>query len=474
MKRTTVCWLAAAAVVLTGLAAAPAAANVYASGLKQTGPNSLSFILNENADLGVTIQVWQVGGGMVYSESLGAKAKGTHTWAWNGSGASPGNVYKVKIVASSSGYSSWTKISTDTPLTNFYSPRGVAVNTNPGSQYFGRVYVSESLGGTCAAGRTVQDGIYILNADLSDAVGQGDNARTGGVAWSTTNSPFRVNVGPDNNVYVCDWSDLHSGLWMGDPDFNTATELLDSTGRDANGMNTTHGSISDFVVEGTGASRKIYTADEDLPSSTSGQRGSIWRYDIGENDSFSGAPSGLLYDDLGTGGNLIFNYYNSLVRANDGTWWYSQDRSGSSTDTLLSLMQISADGSTVLWRSVPDLAANSGADPVRRTRGLAYDPVRNYLALATYNAGKVHIFDPVTKTIITSITTVSNATNRDVAFDAAGNLYIVDNVNERLWVWSPGEGPNSFTTESWFTIPEPSSLAALLLGLPLIAWRRRK
>jgi len=460
--------------VLVG--AGPIWANVYASGLNKTSGMSFNYILNENADNGVQVQVWEVGGGMVYSENLGPQAKGTRSWTWSGTGGQLGKSYKVKVVASDDGYSSWTKTSVDNVFNNFYSPRGVAVNRNPDSQYFGRVYVSESIGGLTAAGRTTQDGLYLLNADLTDAVGQGDIARSGGVAWSTTNSPFRVEVGPDNSVYLSDWSDLHSGLWVGDPDFVSASELLDSTGRDATGMNTTHGSISDFVVEGTGANRKIYTADEDLPSSTSGQRGSIWRYDVGTSTFFTGPPSGILYDDLARG-NLVFNYYNGLIHANDGTWWYSQDRSGGSTDTLHSLMQFSADGSTVLWRSVPDMAANSLADPLRRTRGLAYDPVRNYLALATYNAGKVLIFDPVSKTILATITTASNATNRDVAFDAAGNLYIVDNVNERLWTWSPGEGANSFTTESWFTfdiVPEPSSLAALLLGLPALFIRRRR
>jgi len=454
-------------------AASSAWANVYASGLRQIAPDTASYILNEDADAGVTVEVWKVGGGMVYSENLGAQAKGTHSWTWNGTGYTPGSTYQMKIRASSAGYGTWTKLTTNTTLNNFYSPRGVSVNRNPGSQYFGRIYVSESVGGTTAAGRVTQDGIYMLNADVTDAVGQGNTARNGGVAWSTTNSPFRVEVGPDNNVYLGDWSDLHSGLWMGDPDFVSATELLDSTGRDSTGMNTTHGSISGFVVEGSGAARTIYTCDEDLPSPTSGQRGSIWRYDIGTNSSFSGPPSGLLYDDLGTGGNLIFNYYNDLVRASDGTWWYSQDRSGGSTDYLLSLMQISADGTSVLWKSVPALASNSAADPLRRTRALAWDPVHDWLALATYNAGKVLIFDDDTKTIVATIEMGSTATNRDVAFDAAGNLYVVDNITERLQIWSPPDGPNSFTTDSYFDIvPEPATV--LLLGVPALFLRRRR
>jgi len=463
-------------VLLLVLSTAPAWASVYASGLTQTGMNAFSYILNENADVNVQAQVWQVGGGMVYSQDLGAQAKGTQNWTWNGSGGVIGNSYKIKIVAADDGYAAWTKISTDNSLNNFYSSRGVAVNANQSSQYFGRTYVSEQVGGLTGAGRTTQDGLYLLNADGSDAVGQGDTAKNGGVAWVGASSPWRVLVGPDSNVYVCDWSDAHSGLWMGDGDFNAASEVLDSTGRATSGLNVTHGSISGFLVEGTGAARTIYTIDEDLPLAPTAQRGSIWRYDIGTNALFTGAPSGILYDD-GVA-NKVQNYYNDIVHANDGTWWITEDRSGGTADTLMSLLQISADGSTILWSSIPALASFSINDPLRRTRALAYDPVHNYLALATYNAGQVLIFDPTTKTIVSSFTMGSTATNRDVAFDAAGNLYVVDNTTERMAVWSPGTGANSFTTESWFEfqpVPEPSSMLALLIGVPgLFVYRRRR
>jgi flagellar hook assembly protein FlgD len=83
--------------------------------------SSLSYILNEDANTGVAMQVWQVGGGMVHSENLGGQTKGTHNWAWNGTGYVPGNSYKIKIVASDDGYGGWTKISVDQTSTSFFS-----------------------------------------------------------------------------------------------------------------------------------------------------------------------------------------------------------------------------------------------------------------------------------------------------------------------------------------------------------------
>ncbi len=466
--------LSAGAVLLLAFAAVPAWANVYASRLEQSGINGVSYILNENADVGVTAEVWKVGGGLVYSESLGTQNAGSHSWNWNGSGYVAGDQYTIKIKPSATGYAGWTKISVDNPLNSFYSPRGVDVNRDPGSKYFGRIYVGESAGGSPAAGvirgAPTQDGVYMLNADGTDADGQGNTARAGGVTWGTASSPFRLTVGPENKVYLTDWSDSHSGLWVGDPDFNTAVSVLDNTGRAASGLAANHGSISSVYVEGTGANRVVYTIDEDYPGATN-QRGSLTKYDVGTTaQDYAGLPT-FLYDDLPS--NNVANYYNDLTRDSDGNWWISQDRSGGATDTLMSLMQVSADGQTVLWKSVPGLAANSATDPLRRTRGIAWDPVNDYLALATYNGGKIIIFDDDTKSIIAEIVMASNATVRDVAFDAAGNLYAIDNTTERLAIWSPGGGVNSFATESWFTvIPEPATL--LLFGLPMIAMLRRR
>ncbi len=455
--------------------AAPAWANVYASGLNKTGDKTLSYVLNENASAGVSVQVWETGGGVVYSENLGSQNKGAHSWTWNGTGGKGGKSYTVKVVASSSGYSAWTKTSTDGGLTNFFAPKGVAVNQNQNSQYFGRVYVSNGAAGTST--RATQDGIYMLNADLSDAIGQGNTAKAGGMTWSTAtaNTPYRIEVGPDNKVYVCGYGDAQSGLWMADADFSSAKAVLDNTGANGSGLNATHGSISGFVVEGTGASRKIYTMDEDFGASI----GNILYYNIGNSSVFTGAPSGKLYDDTAAG-DRIANANDDIIHAKDGTWWVSQVRTGNAGDTLMSLMQISADGKSVLWSSVSKLAADASTDPLRRAIGIGYDSLHDLIAVTTYDSGKVLLFNATSKTIVSTLTpsTTTSVSTGDVTFDAAGNVYVVDAFNHQLWTYSPS-GANSYTTQSWFSftnpVPEPASIVALLVGLPgLYLVRRRK
>ena len=124
------------------------------------------------------------------------------------------------------------QISTDGSLLRFPQPRGVAVNTDPASAYFGRVYVANATAGpitvTAYAGtRTAEDGIYLLNSDLSDALQLGDTARTAGLdfATGTTVAPYRLSVGADGNLYVTDWSDTAGSLYVTDPNVAPGTGL---------------------------------------------------------------------------------------------------------------------------------------------------------------------------------------------------------------------------------------------------------
>ncbi len=440
----------------------PAAkANVYPTALGQSvntfNPNdsqdvTLSYILNEDATT-VTIDILNASNSVVRTLN-GGLTKGQQTVIWDGrdnsSSILPDGNYSFRVSTAGAARSAWTLITTtDNELNNFYLPRGVAVNTNADSPYYGRVYVSEggTLDGTTPAtlaGRVMQDGIYTLNADLGDT-GLVTGSHTGNIPWLTNNniSPYKVTVGPDDSVYLMDWSGAHSGMWQAPADLSgTWVEVLDSTGRNAAGLNATHGSISDAYVSGTGADRKVYTIDEDFVP-PGGSTMSILRYDIGTQTTFTGPPSGYAFiDGVGAGpaqGNYIGNNQNAIIRDSTGNFWITQYRitSPGPEDTFPSLTKVDTTGS-VVWDSTTALGGGQSAnDPLRGALGVDFDPVTGLLAIATEQAGGlVYLFDTATLTIVDSFVFGSNR-NTDLAFDAVGNLYVASRSAERLRVWSP-------------------------------------
>jgi hypothetical protein len=296
-------------------------ATPYASGIQLSGASS-SFVLNQG---GANVRVVYDGGAT--EVNLGALAAGTHAFD-----ATLGSTWE--IVCTSYAPAGWTQISDDTlTQSKYYSPHGVAVDTNPMRSSFGQIIVGEGAGGAVGAGgRTTTDGLYIMSADQGDITSQGDAAYGGGIDWATggSSSPMKVEMnrvdssGLDNTIYISDWSDGHSGIWTADAANPSApfNELLDNTGRAASGIvleasgagpGELHGSISSGPwVEGIGANRKMYTVDEDV------RTGNILQYDIGSTTSgYTTAPTDRVTDGAGN----ILNGLMDVVHDEDGSWY---------------------------------------------------------------------------------------------------------------------------------------------------------
>ncbi|MBN1510818.1 MAG: PEP-CTERM sorting domain-containing protein, partial [Phycisphaerae bacterium] len=367
-----------------------------------------------------------------------------------------------------------TQISNDADnASKYYSPRGVAVNRNAGSPNFGRVYVSEAVGGPTASGRTTTDGLYILTADQGDVTGQGDVAWSGGIDWSggtsTYPGPFKVTVAPDDRVFITDFTDVHSGVWTSPADGSgTFNELLDNTGRDSAGLVAgLHGTVPAVWVEGTGADTKMYTLDEDLDLGST--PGSILRYDIGTTQSGYNTPP---VEETGDGTNVILNMRSDLVRDEDGSWWVAQYRSTENAGTP-ALTRWQSGGQAPIY--------NSGADddlPVLYGAygNLAIHDGMNLLAMGGRSGRGIYILDisdPDAPQLVATIAQTGYA--HDVAFDEAGNLYVVSSSSETLRIWSPGGDWLAVTgSDGTFTlIPEPATLALLGLGGLALLRRRR-
>ncbi len=178
-----------------------ARANVYATNLKLNGSTNsptimagqsvtISYILNEPASAGVTITILS-GTTAVRTISVAAGDPGTslgaNTVTWDGKNDAGANVaggdYSFGVTAAATGYGDWTQISSDTNADNqVFESQGIAVNQNPNSFYYGRVFVAVSH---------TPDGVPLgfdkFNADASPA--DEGMFSDGGYPWGDTLGP---------------------------------------------------------------------------------------------------------------------------------------------------------------------------------------------------------------------------------------------------------------------------------------------
>lgn len=456
-------------VLVAGLGLVSAAvATPYASGILDLGGGNYSFVLNQAAD---NVVINRTGDTPL---NLGALPKGTYTFS---QGA--GTAFQIKAYSSTA--PGWTQYSDDTSLTNkFYSARGLAVNRNADSSSFGSIYVSNASAGTTASpARTTAKGLYSLRADQSEII----SGQTGGVAWDTTaSSPWKLHVAPDSRVYIADYSNVNSGVWRAPASLaGNYDEILYNGGRQTSGLvlnpdsTPLHGSIPSVWVEGTGANTKLYTMDEDLPDGLSptgvypDERGDIKRYPIGEGTSYTGAYETITRDGTPSPDGVILNSNMDFVRASDGSFWVTQLRyADSSVIPVLSHWYEGASGPAWVSGGSLNFGATSNAG-----WGVDIDDLHHRLAIAS-QTGKIFILDisdPSNPLLETTLSQVGSAI-RDIAFDAAGNLYSVNSSSEVLRCFSPGGDWLAITgSDGTFNlVPEPASMFLLALGLLL---RRR-
>jgi hypothetical protein len=459
----TVCVAAATIAAL----AVPSLATPYASNVTKTG-TTVSFILNENTDsLKYTIN----GGAPV---SIANTTKGTKTF--NLTSATD----KFSIIAdktAAAGYSipdgtqntslaipsnqgGLSLLSDDaSPFSMYNAPRGVGVSNNPNSGTFGTVYISNGAAGTVGT-RNIGDGLYALNADQTDKFGYGDTAQNplaqdGFAAFSTTSSssPYRLTVAPNGEVYVTDFADSNSNLFRLSSDLTSATYLFQGlTGPAVLPPGQNHGSTAAVYVEGSAATNNlvVYTIDEDLTtaqvtgSGDTADQYSLWKYNLGSGPFPSSVMPTKVLGPLNTAPTLP----EDLDRGADGKFYMSVNAAAATTKLVV------ADASgNILWNSLTASQAapiNSATDILIGLNDIAVSPDQKWLA------GLLNFSDTVVIPLVNGLPDLANrlvvdsgAVNsaRDVAFDAADNIYIVTSGDQRYRVFEPGG--HTISTLTW-------------------------
>jgi hypothetical protein len=469
--RSLVLSLAVAAVAGSTAKAVP-----YASCITNSA-STVTYLLNQNAQ---DVKIIFDGGGPGKTNALGAQTRGVHSFDFTGHTS-----YSIQV--SQSDPQAWVKISDETNynILRYYSPRGVAVNSSTKNMAaFGRIYVANASPGTAGvttppttSQRTTARGLYVVNPDYSDPFGQGTAVRNAGIVFDSStlanrgaNSPWRLTMGKDGKLYVADYSTNTATVYRTDPDLTVNEQVLAGLGAFAN--NTVHTTIGSLIVRGT-------SVDGDLTV----YAGSGWtpfynrvqRYDIGPGVlPWNFAPSAA----LGCPG--ICNVNNVTTDADlapSGRLYTCENRSAGTDADSIRVFDI--DGTTLLWGS---LTALGSPDPLRLSRCVKVSPDGKLLAIITDNNDLR--FLPLDSNGIPSyplMTTIDGTTafgggsaftaGRDVAFDAAGNVYAISSGMEKMVIFSPGGFSVAVTsfdgTSGTFELIKPSSDVTVIASQPI-------
>ena len=437
-------------------------ANIFASELSFDEKN-FSFRLNENAtDVVLTLEK---GNQEVESKSLGALKKGAHSIE----NPFPGTDFDYfSITATAQPVAFPTKISNDDKIFQFYAARGVAVDKTPESPYFGRIYVTNSLGGQCGeegsapakSYRNSSMGVFVLSSDFKDITKQGNEGWLGNVAWGenklNTGSGIyqfplsRPAVAPDGDVFIASTALTSAGVYIMNPAEPAApfVQLFDGPRRNkdngqimAKNKKAVANPVMHCCILGTGKDEVLYTLDRDASKGTIYT--SINQYNIGEATEFpwTTEPSAIFYDDKID--NFMENGCGQIAYDQRGGFFLSQYRANSSW-ARPALLHVNKDGE---WDFN---ISNNGVDAAMQG-GMSITVDGSMIALAT-ESGYVKIWDvEYDKNDVPTLTPkyeinwgVGPAMGID--FDAAGNLYIVSNSYERLMVYSMPKVDNTYTT----------------------------
>lgn len=454
-----------------------ARANVYVTNLRLNGGTNnaavaagggvtINYTLNEAATAGVIV-VFRAGANTIRTLNVaggGAGAlRGTNSVFWDGKDNASNRVsagtYSVSVTAAATGHAGWQQISSDADAGSYvYAPRGIAVNRNTNSIYFGRVFVANSFPGPNAGfvnGDTV--GILKMNADGSLAA-EGQHS-TGGWAWAGDDfSPWKIEVSDDDFVHVNDFTSqgvvLRFDQQIGS---GSQTQVL----RSDNWPSGT-AKLSGPFIAGAGTNAQVWMAD----INTTGSVG-VRRWMASTNGMLATNDLGATIVQAGGGSDMSIAPYDvALDRSNAIYTVQYRDAAGDPEPRVFRFPaydELGTPQTNAAWK------IGSGDDNLRGASGVAVNPDSTRVAVALAGAGfgfgrvggGVKVFNATNGAVITTISPAPYHDHTDVAWDNAGNLYLCDYWDGRWRVYSP-PGTNAATTFALPTIQVAAPTAPVL------------
>ncbi len=247
------------------------------------------------------------------------------------------------------------------------------VDNYPESDYFGRIYVNERAGQP-----NENNGLWIYDQDWNKV---NSTVLRGGL---DLRSPYRVAVAPDGYVFLADWSDPGSGVYVIDPanpegEFTQFFEgTRQSDGLFVNGDYFTGSSSTGIGFVGTGADTKMFAHLEDKGEA-------IYLYNVGQPDGTIAHSWGT--QPIATGVSMANGNVSICEDPTTGGVWISQVRGAGNNNTGTPSFKYLDPNGNVTFNSgdLLDLSGSLGA-------GLAVSPDGKELVLNN-GEGKLEFFN---------------------------------------------------------------------------------
>jgi hypothetical protein len=424
----------------------------------------ISYILNEPASGGVLIKI--LGGtNAVRTISLTAGSpgtlRGTNTVIWDGNGAGsstvPVGVYGVAVTAAAKGYAGWTQTTDDNADGNaVWQGRGIAVDQNTNSPYYGRVLVSNAEENPSGLTNWLGFHVGILKCNADGSYAEEGGLSTGGYPWAgDTLSPWHLGISRNDQVYINDFTTNGSVIrWDPTISDNSLVPVL----RPDNWTNL-NVNLSGPALSYTGTNTFLWMADAAFGSSFNIGVG-ILRYTLRPDGTCATNDPGMIA--VAVGGSLTGNPVDVAVdRAGNIFTIQGNAEPGDPSNRVFRFRPFTTldTNSPPLTNAVWEVGATN--DTMAGAAGIAVDPSGTYVAVAftgqlTQN-GCTQVFYATNGAVVTNIdlgvtiSTFSDHEDWDCAWDAVGNLYYIDNIFGAWRAVSP-PGTNQVTTVALATI----------------------
>ena len=459
MSRLARFWLWAGCLAL--LPVSLARANVYPTNVRLNGSTTnvtanpgtsvlISYLLNEPASSGVTVAI-KANATTLRTLSLAGgsagTARGTNSVVWDGRNDSSNNVapgsYSIHVTASASGHGDWTQISNDLAEGNYaYAPTGIAVNRNPNSPHYGRVFVANALENPLGLSQP-GDAVGVLKANADGSAAEEGILSSGGWAWAGDfYSPWKIEVSADDFTYV---NDRQTNGFILRFDQTISSNSLTLVLRNDNWPNAGQAILAGPAIVGTGTNTQIWMAD----LNTSGV--GIRRFQVSADGTLATNDLGTTIVPTGGDSHLADYPYDVALDLSNRiyTIQYETD-SGNTNYRVFRFPAYDESGSPV---TNSDWRIGSGDDDLRGASGIAVDATATNVAVAfrgvgsgfSRTGGGVRVFSAADGSDVWMIPPAPFHDYTDVAWDNAGNLYVCDNWDGVWRAYSP-PGTNQATT----------------------------